>query len=238
MSSPRSISVTPITTESSVRQGFDITVRCFCHQTYDGVFVAMNPGWDTLEGHEAGAQRFVDRWRSTRSKGNNTVFLQGTLPVNGEEKVVGFAIWQQLSMITGSGDEPSDVDAAAIYPDNEAEQKYVLSLDRSLHKRRRGMVEEKAKPPASPPAVFVLDLCVVHPEYQRRGVANALVQWGLDEAKRRGGLECVTEASAMGRHVYEKLGFHQEGGEVEYDVAEEFKSRLLPSNIFMRTGGG
>ena len=42
----------------------------------------------------------------------------------------------------------------------------------------------------------------------------------------------------MGRHVYEKLGFHQEGGEVEYDVAEEFKNRPLPSNIFMRTGGG
>ncbi|KLU91281.1 hypothetical protein MAPG_09802 [Magnaporthiopsis poae ATCC 64411] len=67
------------------------------------------------------------------------------------------------------------------------------------------------------------------------GLARALVQWGLDEAQRRGGIECITEASSMGRKVYLQMGFRQEGGEMAYLVDDEFKDRKLPSNVFLRT---
>lgn len=81
----------------------------------------------------------------------------------------------------------------------------------------------------------MLDLCAVDPAFQRRGVASRLVEWGLQEAQRRGGLECLTEASVMGRLAYERLGFRPEG-EIEYKVDEEFRTRSMPSNLYMRTG--
>lgn len=84
---------------------------------------------------------------------------------------------------------------------------------------------------------MALDMCAVDPVYQRKGIARELVQWGLDEARRRGGLEAITEASSMGRHVYEKMGFQAEGPDIEYAVDSEFESRKRPSNIFMRTHG-
>lgn len=88
---------------------------------------------------------------------------------------------------------------------------------------------------ADAPAVFALDLCAVAPAWQRRGIAARLVRWGLEEAERRGGLEATTEASAMGRHVYAKLGF-QPVGEVDYGVGEALLAgRRLPPNLFMRT---
>jgi GNAT superfamily N-acetyltransferase len=82
--------------------------------------------------------------------------------------------------------------------------------------------------------VLVLDLCAVDPAHQRKGIARALVQWGLDEAKRRGDLELILEASSMGRHVYAQMGFEAQGSDIDYLVDEEFASRSRPANLFMR----
>lgn len=75
------------------------------------------------------------------------------------------------------------------------------------------------------------------PEFQRRGIAGKLVAWGLEEAERRGGLECTTEASPMGRVVYGRLGFGAEGSgeDLVYVVDDEFKDRDKPEILFMRT---
>ncbi len=61
------------------------------------------------------------------------------------------------------------------------------------------------------------------------------MEWGLEEARRRGNLEAVTEASVMGRRAYERLGFRPQA-EIVYEVDEEFRDRDRPSNLFMRTG--
>lgn len=165
------------------------------------------------------------------------------------ETVAGVAIWTQASFVAGHGVAPAEdlgaaVDLDALYPGNLAEQRYLRQVDAALHRRRVEVVREKAaaacvngteQGPAAT-AAFVLDLCAVDPAYQRRGVGRALVQWGLDEAQRRGGLECITEASSMGRKVYLQMGFRQEGREMEYPVDDEFKDRKLPSNVFLRTG--
>ncbi|KAL4999401.1 hypothetical protein BDV10DRAFT_200658 [Aspergillus recurvatus] len=232
------IRVSPITSPTDFAPFFNVSASAFGSQVRDGIWIAMNPKWDTPEGKEHAISRLDGRWSSVTTDRNgdpNTVFLKATTTsASGEEVIAGVAIWVQASMVPGYGDIPVGIDAEAIYPGNPVEQRYLRQLDHSLHKRRVEVVKEIASSPS--PAVMVLDLCVVDPAFQRQGVASKLVQWGLDEAKRRGGLEAVLEASSMGRHVYRQLGFWQDGGECEYDVDEEFRDRERPSNIFMRTG--
>lgn len=192
-----------------------------------------------MEGRAAGAARLTNRWRniSKDKEGRpNAIYLKATLPegLDGQRVIAGFAIWTQESMINGYGDPPAEIqDFESVYRGNEPEQRYARQLDRALHRYRWDVVKEKAS--AAPPAIMVLDLCVVKPEFQRCGIGRKLVQWGLNEARRRGALECVTEASPPGRLLYAKLGF--EGiCEVDYIVDEEFKHRKRASNLFMRTG--
>ncbi|KAF9891665.1 hypothetical protein FE257_003677 [Aspergillus nanangensis] len=243
------IKVEPITAASDFARFFDITALAFGHQLQDGIWIAMNPGWDTPAGREAGIARLISRWKATtqdRNNNPNTIFLKASIPRQGQGQegggatdIAGVAIWVQASTVEGYGDAPATdisqaMDLEALYPGNALEQKYLRQLEFSLHRRRAEVVREIAS--SSSPAAMVLDLCVVDPGFQRRGAASELVLWGLEEAKRRGGLEALLEASSMGRHAYRKLGFEQDGGEFEYLVDEEFGDRQRPSNIFMRTG--
>ncbi|KAI9151989.1 hypothetical protein HJFPF1_09207 [Paramyrothecium foliicola] len=225
-------------------QGFECICATFGRQTHDGAWIANNPGWDTTEGSAQGAARMIARWRNASKNDNgqlNTVFLKATVPdaeKSSNRVVVGLAIWLQASIVPGYGDAPAEdlsaaVDLEAIYPGNKKEQRYLCQVDYGLHRQRIELVKKKAN--ANPPAVMVLDLCVVDPAFQGRGIARKLVQWGLDEAVQRGGLEAITEASPMGRGVYAKMGFKQEGPEIDYGVDAEYAERDRPSNIFMRT---
>ncbi|KAE8138377.1 acyl-CoA N-acyltransferase [Aspergillus pseudotamarii] len=237
------IRVEPITNPEDFNRFFELAALTFGHQVHDGVWCAMNPSWDTPEGCASGSARLSARWSTiTRDRhGNpNTIFLKAVLgDGSGDEgKIVGAAIWEQASMVDGYGQAPAiNMDSTqleALYPNQPDEQRYLRQVDHSLRRRRLEVVREIAT--SSSPAVMVLDLCVVDPACQRLGIATRLVEWGLREAKARGGLEAVLEASSMGRHVYRKLGFEQEGGEFLYDVDEEFRHREQPSNVFMRTG--
>ncbi|KAK0387095.1 hypothetical protein NLU13_5408 [Sarocladium strictum] len=237
-----------MSSSEDITVGFDVACACFGTQTRDGMWSAFNPAWDTPEGRKAGAQRMISRWNSITKDRNgdpNTVFLKATVPAPDDQsgtarKVVGFAIWIQLSMVDGHGDKPVEdlsetTDLNTLYPGNKDEHSYLIKLNRSFHAKRTEVV--KAKASTSSPAVFALDMCVVDPEYQGRGIAKDLVRWGIAEAERRGGLELVTEASIMGRGVYEKLGFKPQWPEIVYEFDPQFESRSRPSNLFMRTGG-
>ncbi|KAL4781094.1 hypothetical protein BJX76DRAFT_363873 [Aspergillus varians] len=244
------IQISPLTTPTLLPRIFDITASALGTQSSDGAWTAMNPAWETPNGRARGIQRLTTQWHSTTRDRNgdpNTIFLAATVlqkdPSTGEAVpvIVGAAIWIQASMVPGHGDPPATdlgevMDLEALYPGDPAEQRYVRQVERSLHRRRGEVVKEVATSMPLAPSVMALDLCVVDPAFQRRGVATRLVEWGLEEARRRGGLEAVLEASRMGRHVYSRLGFVQEGGEIEYTVDEEFRGRDRPSNVFMRTG--
>jgi GNAT superfamily N-acetyltransferase len=52
----------------------------------------------------------------------------------------------------------------------------------------------------------LLQICYASPAYERRGVASALVKWGLEKADKEG-WPCITEASPRGKQVYARLGF-------------------------------
>jgi GNAT superfamily N-acetyltransferase len=233
-----------IDNEQDFTKAFAMISKCFGNQTNDAFWKAMNPGWDTFEGATAGTNRMIKRWQSVTKNNSgepNTVHLKATVPdpdTPGHRVIAGIAIWAQLSMVDGMGDKPStDIDTAVnlndLYPGNEAEQRFLRQTFASFVSRRVKTLEEKAN--TSSPATFSLDLCVVDPVFQRRGIANKLVEWGLEEAGKRGELESTTEGSAMGRFVYRKLGF-KPVEEVAYNVDAEFQDRKLPPNLFMRTG--
>jgi GNAT superfamily N-acetyltransferase len=57
-----------------------------------------------------------------------------------------------------------------------------------------------------------LETVFVHPAYRRRGVASALLEWGVAEAERLG-LLVHLEATEEGRRVYERVGFEVVRGE-------------------------
>lgn len=190
-----------------VIEAFDCTCKAFGEQVHDAIWIAMNPEWekDGPEGRPRAAARLVEQWRGITydSQGNpNSIYLKATLPDPADSArrvIAGFAIWAQLSIVEGHGDPPSDdlrssLDLDALYPGNEAEQRYLSQVHRSFAKRRCEFVREKAT--SQPPSVMHLQLCASDPAYQRRGIASKLVQWGLDEAQRRGGLEAITEASS------------------------------------------
>ncbi|KAI2463045.1 hypothetical protein F4781DRAFT_417904 [Annulohypoxylon bovei var. microspora] len=222
--------------------GFDCAANAFGKQTCDAIWIAKNPEWDGPDGRMHGAARMVEQWRGItyNSDGNpNTIFLKATLPDKGQRVVAGIAIWTQFSMVEGRGKRPPDdpgenLGLEKLYPNDDVEQRYLRQLFRSFLRRRGEVIREKEA--YQSPSLMHLELCVVDPAYQRKGIASKLVQWGLDEAQRRGGLEATTEASSMGRHVYKGLGFRAEGPDIEYHVDGEFQSRERPPNLFMRTG--
>lgn len=231
--------VSLIEQDADIARGYDICASTFGLQTADGVWIGTNPGWDTPEGREkaiVGLKSTLTNANKNQSGDSNIVFLKADL----DGRMAGFAIWRQMSAVEGHGEAPVNEeqrlkDMQSKYPDNETESRYVSQLMSSLQRQRNALAQQKAT--SDQPAVFVLDICVVDPAFQGKGVAKKLVQWGVDEAKRRGDLELITEASSMGRGVYQKFGFAQEGPEIAYDVDEEFKGRETPSNIFMRTKG-
>ncbi|KAI7492758.1 hypothetical protein KC367_g9014 [Hortaea werneckii] len=51
-----------------------------------------------------------------------------------------------------------------------------------------------------------LDILTIDPKFQRKGIGNALVQWGTRKADELG-VEAVVESSVFGKALYEKNGF-------------------------------
>ncbi|KAK8876967.1 hypothetical protein PGQ11_001913 [Apiospora arundinis] len=243
-----------MTTPEDFAAGYEVLCESFGRQINDAIWTAMNPGWATPQGKKEHAARLIERWQSTttnKAGDPNAVFLKATLPDPDDSQkrvIAGMAIWCQLSFVDGLGDEPKDdlpPFLADLYPGDAGEptRRFCAQMIKSLVRRRIEYVRSLSSSSSSPcspkdAATFSLDICAVDPRFQRRGVAQRLVAWGLDEARRRGGLESTTEASAMGRHAYARLGFRPEAGsgDMVYDVDDEFRDRPLPPNLFMRTG--
>ena len=108
--------------------------------------------------------------------------------------------------------------------ENTLEEEVVKALQNILPETRvdvfRGFVEMKAKArreilamggadalgPIKLRRRIDLDTIFTHPDYQGRGIASGLQQWGFREAERLG-LDIYLGATAEGRPLYEKNGF-------------------------------
>lgn len=237
------IRVEPVDNADDFAQFYRCMSAAFGEQVKSSLWMMMNPNWDTAEGQKQGALRYLKRWQSitnTKDGHPNTVMLKATLrdPQDGFRiKIVGAAVWTQFSFVEGCGIPPTDrhPDIPILEPD---EGRFATQIYRSLWRRRVSFAREKAA--SDSPVMFTLDICAVHPDFQRLGIGKKLTAWGIEEAKRRGGLECTTEASLMGRAVYQRLGFTAEGEEknILIELDEEFKHRDKPQTMFMRTWAG
>ncbi|KAF1937143.1 hypothetical protein EJ02DRAFT_63695 [Clathrospora elynae] len=234
--------ISHIQTEQDVIQANYCISEAFGRQAKDAVWILMNPGWDTEEGQTKHSQNLMKQWQSitVNKDGNpNALYLKATVPdpgKQGERRVVGLAIWKQLSFVEGYGD-PFSSDMTEAFADlDEKNQRFATQMFHSLWKRRIEYMREVSGSDRNPPAIFTLDLCAVDPAFQRRGIAGKLVEVGLAEAKKRGDLECTTEGSVMGRAVYSRLGFKDEGtGDIKWEVDSEFQTWDKPPNVFLRT---
>ncbi len=56
----------------------------------------------------------------------------------------------------------------------------------------------------------------VHPDFQRKGIAEALMKHGLAEMEAAGCPNALLDASAMGEPLYRKLGFVEDGQSAQY----------------------
>ncbi|XWX01427.1 hypothetical protein V2A60_009455 [Cordyceps javanica] len=233
-----------VSTADEARAAFEPMCQAFGLQTRDGIFLGSNPGWETPVGRQKGAERLAARFAKTTTNRDgkpNTVFLLATAvdPATGDRVVAGMAVWEQASVVPGCGDLPTenegdDLGVSELYPDDPAQQRYWSAVMGAMHRQRWEAVRSRAA--ASPPALMALDICAVDPKYQGYGIGRRLVEWGLEEAKARGDLESVTEASVMGRRVYLKLGFEQEGPEIDFNMDGGAISNIpLPSLVFLRT---
>lgn len=238
------IVVSPMETAQDIIDAYHCVAEAFGGQVQDVLWILTNPGWDTESGRVRNAQHLVERWNSTTTGKNghpNDVYLKSTVPdpqKPGERRIAGMAIWSQFSNVDGYGTRfTGDMNEATHHLD-EKKKRFALQMFNSLWRRRIEVMKEVSLPEAGrdPPAIFTLEICAVDPAFQRRGIASKLVEWGLAEAKKRGDLECTTEGSVMGRGVYRKLGFRDEGsGDIEWDVDEEFQDWDKPPNVFLRT---
>lgn len=236
-----------MTDVADVPGALEVTCKCFGEQVPDAILEALNPSWNTPNGRNRALERWTKRFNAPRTytaTGDPTKTLLKAFVTDsaGDQKIVGYAVWLQMSAVDGFGEQPminprEAMNLEDLYPEDPSEQEYLAVLMENLNHSKHELVQKQRS--ADPPAIMALDLCVVHPDFQRRGIATKLVQWGLDEAKRRGGLVSCMEASPMGRPVYAKLGFKEEGGEIDYKVdGAKFAKNGMPSNVFMRTSGG
>lgn len=259
MASTDPITVSPITDPSDFSAAYDITAAAFGRQTNDAVWQALKPDWDQplaranliardIKGFEAS---LLPTAKSPRTGLPNRVYLKATYtdPATGVSTIAGVAIWSQLSFVEGWGEPPNPelpgaddgLLVAELQPDEATAQRKIALAKQvfaSLMTLRTELIREIAETKKeTTPAVFALDLCAVHPDFQKRGLASRLVQWGIDDAREnREGIEPVLEASVMGRSVYKRLGF-QGVAEAVYLVDEDvLEGKVLPSNLFMRMG--
>lgn len=249
------VTISEIIEKSDFAATYDIACQCFGVQSPDALHAAFNPAWQTPEGRQKGIDRTANRLDkiSLDKHGRpNSIFLKATVPnpdpttkndsidKNGR-KIVGFAYWSQVSCVEGYGDAPKDdfvemLDLRTLHAGDPGMQAFLSQALMSLTRARHQLAKEKVN--ATSCAIMGLDLICVDPKFQGLGIGAKLVNWGLEEAKKRGDLECVLEGSTARRGLYKKLGFVQVGGEIGYEDVEDkdyVKGLKLPSNVFMRT---
>ena len=140
------IIIAPVETEQDIRQANYCVSEAFGRQAKDAVWILMNTGWDTEEGQAGHAEGMIKGWKSvtTNKDGQpNKIYLKATLPdpeTPGQRRVVGMAIWQQISEVDGYGDKFTGDMAEALAKLDETNKRFADQMFKSLWKDRKSVV--------------------------------------------------------------------------------------------------
>ncbi|KAK5694027.1 hypothetical protein LTR97_009645 [Elasticomyces elasticus] len=140
----------------------------------------------------------IERWMRQDFRNNSEMVWLKVVDTELENEIIACALWR----FALSGDSPK-IEAPAPVQEVEVkkdEQKPTIwsALEQSWNAFRAEFVG------SSPHAN--LQICIVHPEQQRRGAGSMLVKWGCDKADERG-LTCILGASEAGLKLYKNFGF-------------------------------
>jgi GNAT superfamily N-acetyltransferase len=147
----------------------------------------------------AEVEKSADRHRTALAadpKHEYTCFIQILDPPT--QEVMGGAQWQFWNF---DPRRPAHVKVDWLDDNDSEESKREQTFAQQVMNEFQGRrVQHMACPHA------LLHICFTVPKYERRGVATALVNWGLERADEQH-LRAFTEASPRGSLVYERLGF-------------------------------
>jgi GNAT superfamily N-acetyltransferase len=212
--------------EDELEDCFDCMSRAFGRAK--PLLNALYPLHDTPGGRAKGVERLKANWRA-HEEDDTCFFVKASL----DGRVAGFAIWV---LIDANGRNLPDqivdkeLELDAIYDNDEEDAKeWLRQVWHAYVQPRRAACKDKS--------VMALELCVVHPDFQRRGIGQMLTAWGVQRAKSNGAHMAVVEASRPGVGCYARCGFvHSEPilfDDVDHHLVRQV--RPLPDLMFMQT---
>ncbi|KAJ7033455.1 acyl-CoA N-acyltransferase [Mycena alexandri] len=143
------------------------------------------------------AQAFRDMLAGGQSR-----FVKAVVP--GAAEVAGIAIWMLFDGKTAQV-EDGFVPAPPREQTKEDEEALV-GVDTEFRKQLGATSNETRDEIMGDSKHWYLSLMVVDPKYQRQGIGQALLEWGLNQADAEG-LEVYLESSDAGLRLYRKNGF-------------------------------
>ncbi|KAJ4288591.1 hypothetical protein N0V90_011828 [Kalmusia sp. IMI 367209] len=208
--------------DSDIPTAFSMMSQSFGH---DAPFInAYFISHDTPAGQAQGAKRLL-AWKQSAPE---STFLKAVLTQDGEEIIIGLAIWTHMVEAPPQTLEATEgADEVKEYWPDEQDREWMKILWSEYVKPRTEAVKS-----AGEKGVYVLELLAVHPSYQRLGAGAALVKWGVAAADEKG-LGAVIESTDAGRLLYEKCGLKCEIEQMEFNVGEGFKGKKTPKLSFM-----
>lgn len=197
---------------------------------------ALYPDHDTLHGRQQGIARLQANWEAHRHD-DSVHFLKAVVHAVDGPVIAGFAIWALMTPERNLSDADADkaFDLNMLYPGKPQHQQWLRQVWHAYVQPRVNVIMTGSETDQRP--VMVLELCVVHRDYQRRGIGVRLTQWGIDKARQVGAREAIVEASVPGVGCYTRCGFGH-GQPIDFSTVErELRTvRRLPDLVFMRTG--
>ncbi|KAF2996520.1 hypothetical protein E8E13_006175 [Curvularia kusanoi] len=176
---------------------------------------AIFPSHDTPEGRSIGAERMLQMFHGD-SYGHFVKVVEADT-----RTIVGAAKWN----IYEKGIIPPQPELNGDYWQSEDDKEFAQALFHEFFAPRQKVIERTNG------NLVALEMLMVDPAYQCKGVGRSLVQWGLNHAKELG-VEAVVEASECGRRLYASEGF--DGPHYVVPVPIKFAGRRKQTYYFMR----
>ncbi|KAJ7189007.1 hypothetical protein C8R46DRAFT_1341629 [Mycena filopes] len=144
----------------------------------------------------------AQRYRDLLAAGTNRIVKASIPNDNDSSTVAGVAVW-----VLFDGGKPQLEDGVVPVPPRERtkeeDEEALVGVDVEIRKQIGVTSSQTRNEAMGNSRYWYLSFMAVHPKYQKRGVGQALLRWGLDQADAEE-LEVYLESSDEGLRLYEK----------------------------------